>query len=162
MTKKMKILISACLLGNPVRYNATDLFLEHPLLKQWEQEGRLISICPEVAGGLPVPRAPAEITSGDGVAVLQLQSKVLDTQQQDVTDAFIKGAQQALLLAQQHHCVAAILTEGSPSCGSQQIYDGSFSATKKTGVGVTTALLEENNIKVFNQYQLEQLEDYLG
>ena len=86
MTKKTKILISACLLGNPVRYNATELLLEHPLLKQWEQADRLISICPEVAGGLPVPRAPAEINSGDGVSVLQSQSTVLNKQQQDVCD----------------------------------------------------------------------------
>jgi uncharacterized protein YbbK (DUF523 family) len=155
------ILISACLLGNPVRYNATDLFLEHPLITQWQQEGRLIPICPEVAGGLSVPRVPAEITSGDGVSVLQYKSKVLDKNHHDVTTAFIEGAQQALLLAQQKNCIAAILTEGSPSCGSQKIYDGSFSSIKKMGVGVTTALLEKNNIKVFNQYQLEQLEDYL-
>ena len=157
----MKILISACLLGSPVRYNATDLLLEHALIKQWQQEGRLIPICPEVAGGLPVPRLPAEISSGDGVSVLQLKSKVLDKQNNDVTKAFINGANQALALAQQNNCVAAILTERSPSCGSQQIYEGSFTGFRKSGLGVSSALLEQHNIKVFNQYQLEQLEDYL-
>ena len=160
-SEKMNILISACLLGNPVRYNATDLLLTHPLIKKWQSEDRLISICPEVAGGLPVPRSPAEITSGDGLSVLQQQSKVCDKNNTDVSEAFVNGAHQALTLAQQNSCVAAILTEGSPSCGSQQIYDGSFSSTKKTGVGVTTALLEQNNIKVFNQYQLELLEAFL-
>jgi uncharacterized protein YbbK (DUF523 family) len=78
-----------------------------------------------------------------------------------VSQYFIAGAQKALKLAQHNNCIAAILTENSPSCGSQQIYDGSFSSSKITGVGVTTALLENNNIKVFNQYQLDDLELYL-
>lgn len=67
---QQNILISACLLGNPVRYNGTDLLLDHPLLKQWHKEGKLISICPEVAGGLPAPRPPAEVVNGDGNTVL--------------------------------------------------------------------------------------------
>ena len=157
----MKILISACLLGSPVRYNATDLLLEHSLIKKWQAEDRLVPLCPEVAGGLPVPRRRAEINSGDGLSVLQGQSKVLDKSGEDVTEAFVNGAHHTLEIAQQHNCVAAILTERSPSCGSQQIYDGSFSGARKSGVGVTTALLEQNSIKVFNQYQLEQLESFL-
>ena len=158
----MKILISACLLGSPVRYNATDLLLEHPLMKKWQTENALVPLCPEVAGGLPTPRNPAEINSGDGLSVLRGQSKVQDKDDNDVTGAFVNGANHALKIAQQHNCAAAILTERSPSCGSQQIYDGSFSGVRKSGVGVTTALLEQNNIKVFNQHQLEQLEACLG
>jgi len=156
----MKILISACLLGSPVRYNGTDLLLAHPLIKKWHSESKLVPICPEVAGGLPVPREPVEIGSGNGLSVLQQQSKVRDKYNNNVTQAFITGAQKALALAKKNNCVAAILTERSPSCGSQQIYDGSFSNTRIAGMGVTTALLEKNGILVFNQYQLEDLERY--
>ena len=155
--KQKNILISACLLGNPVRYNNTDLLLDHPLIKQWQIEARLISICPEVAGGLPIPRAPAEIVNGDGKEVLKNKSKVIDNTGDDVTEAFILGAHKALKIAIKNHCVAAILTERSPSCGSSIIYDGSFSGVRKEGVGVTTALLEQNGIRVFNQYQLDEL-----
>lgn len=157
----MKILISACLLGGPVRYDGSDSFLTHSLIKKWQQENRLVSICPEVAGGLAVPRTPAEVQAGDGFSVLLGESKVIDKQKVDVTKAFVNGANEALVLARKNNCIAAILTERSPSCGSLQIYDGSFTSTKKTGVGVTTALLEQHNIKVFNQFQLEKLEVYL-
>ncbi len=155
------ILISACLLGSPVRYNGTDLLIKHPLLKQWENEGRLISICPEVAGGMPTPRAPAEIISKDGESVLLGNSHVIDNKGENVTKEFILGANKALELAQKHHCVAAILTERSPSCGSNIIYDGSFSNIQKVGAGVTASLLMKNGIKVFNQNQLDDLNNFL-
>ncbi len=148
---KQNILISACLLGNPVRYNGTDLLIDHPLLKQWQKEGRLISICPEVAGGLPTPRAPAEIVN----------DSVIDNTGKDVTKGFALGASKTLQLAKENHCAVAILTERSPSCGSHIIYDGSFSGIRKEGAGVTAALLKQNGIRVFNQYQLEELQDYL-
>jgi len=161
MTKQMTILISACLLGKPVRYNGTDLSLkDHPLIKKWDDSKLLIPLCPEVAGGMSVPRSPAEISLGNGYSVLSLKSKVISKDQCDVSKYFIAGAQKALALAKKNNCVAAILTERSPSCGSQQIYDGSFSNTRIAGMGVTTALLEKNGILVFNQYQLEDLERY--
>lgn len=155
------ILISACLLGNPVRYNGTDLLIEHPLLKQWQQQGKLISVCPEVAGGMSVPRAPAEIVGGDGNSVLERHARVIDINGGNVTDSFILGARKALQVTIKNHCVAAILTERSPSCGSSTIYNGSFSGVQKSGMGVTTALLERNGIHVFNQNQLEELHSYL-
>lgn len=155
------ILISACLLGNPVRYNGTDLLLAHPLIKKWQTQQRLISICPEVVGGLPIPRAPAEIQGGNGNQVLTNKITVVDNTGKDVSAYFITGAKEALKLAQQNHCVAAILTERSPSCGSQIIYDGNFSGNRITGYGVTTALLRESGIQVFNQYQLEELNQFL-
>jgi uncharacterized protein YbbK (DUF523 family) len=158
---KQNILISACLLGSPVRYNGTDLLLDHPLIKQWKKEGRLISICPEVAGGMPTPRAPAEIVGGDGNKVLSKEVQVINNNKEDATEAFIIGANKALQIAKENNCVVAILTERSPSCGSSQIYDGSFSGVRKQGIGVTTALLESNGIKVFNQYQLEELQEYI-
>jgi len=159
---KQNILISACLLGSPVRYNGTDLLIDHPLIKQWKKQNRLISICPEVAGGLPTPRAPAEIVQGDGAAVLSGESNVIDEEDVNVSDAFILGANKALKIAKENNCVAAVLTERSPSCGSSLIYDGSFSGSRKTGMGVTTALLEQNGIRVFNQFQLEELQLFIS
>jgi len=160
-SNKQNILISACLLGNPVRYNGTDLLIDHPLLKQWQEERRLISTCPEVTGGLSAPRSPAEIVNGDGISVLSKQSQVIDNKKVDVTEAFLLGANQTLQIAKENNCKVAILTERSPSCGSSIIYDGSFSGIRKSGVGVTTALLEQNGICVFSQYQLEKLQTYL-
>ena len=153
-----KILISACLLGDPVRYNGTDLLIDHPLLKQWQQQKRLISICPEVSGGMPVPRAPAEIQNGDGYLVLNHKARVLDSQQDDVTQAFMRGANKTLELALKHDCKIAILTERSPSCGSQNIYDGTFSNNRIKGMGVTAALLTQHGIRVFNQHNFERIE----
>ena len=152
--RKHNILISACLLGSPVRYNGTDLLIEHPLLKAWQLQGRLFSICPEVTGGLTIPRAPAETTRNETL-------EVIDCNHQDVTKAFVLGAQKTLEYATEKGCSVAIMTENSPSCGSSIIYDGSFSGTKIVGVGITTALLEKNSIRVFNQYQLNELQAYL-
>jgi len=159
--KKPNILISSCLLGNPVRYNGTDLFLEHPLIQEWMDEDRLIGICPEVEGGLPVPRPAAEIINGDGKSVLGGKSRVHQKDGEDVTNAFIKGALKSLKMALDNDCVAAILTEHSPSCGSNRVHDGNFNKTKRDGVGVTTSMLEQNHIPVFNQEQLEDLQEYL-
>ena len=161
VSSQPKILISACLLGNPVRYDGTDLFIDHPLIKKWLDQERLIAICPEVEGGMPVPRAPAEISKGDGKSVLGGKSRVMDSNGEDVTNAFIKGALKTLKMALDNDCVAAILTEHSPSCGSNRVYDGTFTKTKRDGVGVTTSMLEQNHIPVFNQEQLEDLQLYL-
>ncbi len=153
-----KILISLCLLGETVRYDGKTVPCEHPLLLKWQQEQRLVSICPEVGGGLPVPRAPAEINGLDGNAVLKRKAVVLTKEDKDVTLAFIKGAEYTLEMAKKHNCSFAILTEKSPSCGSHLIYDGNFSGTIKKGMGVTAALLQKNGREVFSQFELEELE----
>lgn len=154
MKNKPNILISACLLGNPVRYDGSDLLIKHPLLKTWQEERRLIPICPEVAGGMSIPRAPAEIVKDNTL-------KVIDCNDKDVTKAFLLGAKTTLELALKNNCSVAIMTESSPSCGSSTIYDGSFSGVKKNGIGVTTALLEKNGIRVFSQHQLKHVEFFL-
>lgn len=156
-----KLLVSACLLGNPVRYDGQSKTLNHALLDQLVSEDRVISFCPEVAGGLPVPRSAAEIHAGDGDAVINGMARVKTRAGIDVTEAFVDGAQQALALCRQHDISIAVLTETSPSCGSEQIYDGSFNRNKISGSGVTAALLQKNGIKVFNQHQLEQVFSHL-
>lgn len=157
-----KVLVSACLLGSPVRYDGRDLQSTDAILSQWLREDRVVSFCPEVAGGLPTPRPPAEIVGGDGRNLLQEQARVLDCNGRDVSAFFLNGARQALVLCQSYRIRVAVLTERSPSCGSSQIYDGSFSGHKIPGQGVTTALLEQHGIRVFNQHQLAQAAEYLS
>jgi uncharacterized protein YbbK (DUF523 family) len=157
-----QILISSCLLGMPVRYHGKAASCDHPILARWLAEGRIISVCPEVAGGLPTPRPPAEIGSGKGgLLVLQGNAQVIDAEGQDVSLEFVAGAQQALELAQAKNIKVAVLKEGSPSCGSGFTYDGSFSGQRVTQAGVTAACLKEAGIRVFSELQLEQAAEYL-
>ena len=148
-----KVLVSACFLGELVRYNGEIKELLHPLLQKWQGEKRLISFCPEVSGGLPTPRPPAEIQSSSG--------KVITSSGKNVSNAFLRGANNALSVCVEHDIKYALLKESSPSCGSNTIYDGSFTQTKVNGQGVTTRLLRENGIKVFSEINIEELADLL-
>lgn len=151
------VLVSACLIGSPVRYDATDKLADSDVLRRWLTEGRVVSVCPELAGGLPVPRAPAEITGGDGgSAVLAGRARVIGAAGNEFTAQFVAGAQQALTLARSHGIRVAVLKEGSPSCGSHQIYDGSFSGKKLPGAGVTAALLRSAGLLVFSEDQFHE------
>ena len=155
------ILVSACLLGEGVRYDGVAMEFDHQILKYWRINELVASICPEVAGGLPIPRPSSEIFGGDGSQVLKGLKKVINVNGQDVTQYFLEGAQKTLLLARFHKIKLAILKEGSPSCGSSYIYDGSFSKTKKSGKGVSATLLEQNDIRVFNEREIHEAEKYL-
>jgi uncharacterized protein YbbK (DUF523 family) len=146
-----RILVSSCLLGTPVRYNGTGKRSDHRLFERWRAEGRLVPVCPEVRGGLPVPRPPAEIHGGLGGDVLDGRARVLTPDGTDVTEHFLKGARHALDEARVHGVRMAILKERSPSCGVARIYDGAFDGTLVPGEGVTTALLERNGIAVFDE-----------
>lgn len=157
---KNKILISACLLGQPVRFDGQSKELENSTLNRWHEEGRLVPICPEVSGGLPVPRPAAEIT-GLAVDVQTGRGLVKTEDGEDVSLFFLCGAQHALILCQQENIRVAILKENSPSCGSTQVYDGSFSAKLITGIGVTTAILRQNGITVFNEHEIDAADRYL-
>lgn len=152
-----KILLSACLLGQPLRYDGGGLALDSGLLRRWQREGRVIGICPEVAGGLAVPRPPAEIQGGSGGDVLAGTTTVETAAGADVSGCFVAGASAALALCRQHGIDLAILVESSPSCGSSRIRDGSFSGRKIAGMGVTAALLRAHDIEVFNQFQLVEV-----
>ena len=156
-----RILVSACLLGSPVRYNGEHKQSTEPILQQWLQQGRVVSVCPEVAGGLPVPRLPAELQGGDGRALWLAKAIVTDQSGANVTAAFVAGAEQALQLAKQHAIKLAVLKEGSPSCGSGYIYDGQFRGQRQTGVGVTAALLQQADVRVFSEHQWHAAEQYL-
>jgi len=156
-----KVLVSACLIGENVRYNGRVKVNESGWLKDWKRRGRLVAFCPEVAGGLPVPRPCSEISGHDGRTVLYGDARVMNIKGKDVTQYFLTGAQKALELARLHNIKLAVLKDGSPSCGSTYIYDGSFSGIKKPGKGITTVLLEEYSIRVFSEREIPEAVNYL-
>jgi uncharacterized protein YbbK (DUF523 family) len=131
-------------------------------LEQWQKEGRVVAVCPEMLGGLPVPRPPAEIScGGSGAQVLEGKARVVDVQGKDVSEAFVKGACEVVALAKRHSARMAILKEGSPSCGSARIYDGTFGGVKVAGEGVCASALRKAGIAVFSENQLEEAWIYL-
>jgi uncharacterized protein YbbK (DUF523 family) len=111
-------------------------------------EGAAVAFCPEVAGGLPTPRLPAEIVGGDGEDVLEGRARVVDATGADCTAEFVDGAHQVLAAARAAGARKALLTARSPSCGCGQIYDGTFSGTLRPGDGVAAALLRRDGIQV--------------
>ncbi len=156
-----KILISACLVGQKVRYDGQASRGDEQI-SVWQAQGRLVPICPEVSGGLGVPRPAAEVVDGTGEDVLVGAARLMTADGVDVTEAFVAGARQALKVAQKHGVVMAILKARSPSCGSSTIYDGTFSGKKRDGMGVTAALLRSEGIAVFSDEELEKAARFLG
>jgi uncharacterized protein YbbK (DUF523 family) len=148
-----KVLVSACLLGYPVRYDGKSVPLkEIKWLQQLQQQNRLVIICPEQAGGLPTPRDPAE----------RQQDKIMTVNGQDVTTEYELGAQKALTLCQQHNIKIALLKAKSPSCGNHQIYNGQFDKTLIAGQGVTAELLNKNGIQVYSELEIDKLLDVIS
>ncbi len=136
--EKEKILISACLIGLNCKYNGGNN--ENSKLVELMKEKDLIPICPEQLGGLKTPRASAERT----------QEKVLTKEGIDVTKEYQKGAEEVLKLAKKLNIKKAILKSRSPSCGIDEIYDGTFSHTLIKRDGVTAELLKKNGIEVIS------------
>ncbi len=142
---RMNIIVSACLLGVDCRYCGDSCKNEGVL--ELGKEHNLIPVCPEQLGGLPTPRVPSErkgeyIVGKDGT---------------DVTEAFSKGAKQALYISELYRCETAILKKNSPSCGFGLIYDGTFSGNKVEGNGVTAELLANKGIRIFNEDNYTEL-----
>jgi len=150
-----KILVSRCLLGHRVRYDggASGPFDQ---LQAWLDEGRVVPLCPEVAGGLPTPRAAAEIAGGQGSEVLEGKVSVITTEGEGVSAQFLSGARQALELVQKHDIHIAVLKANSPSCGNLLTYDGTFTGVKVSGEGVTAALLRRHGVQVFSELELAE------
>ena len=149
-----KILVSRCLLGHRVRYGG-GAHGPFGLLERWQWEGRVVALCPEVAGGLSTPRPPAEIPGGQGGQVLDGERPVLTVDGEDVSAAFLDGARQALELVRAQGIRIAVLKARSPSCGNRENYDGSFSGVKVSGEGVTAALLRREGVQVFSEEELD-------
>ena len=141
------VLISACLLGFECKYCGGSNKLTEQQLAALGERFRLIPVCPETAGGLPTPRDPSE----------RLGDKVVSNQGRDVTEAYQKGAETALWLARRYGCTAALLKEKSPSCGSGQIYDGSFTGKLIPGDGVAAEELKKEGLIVFGESDTDLL-----
>ena len=141
----MRILISACLLGVPCRYDGAAK--PHPLIPALAERHQLIPVCPEQLGGLPTPRPPAE----------RRGSAVISRRGTDVTACYRRGAEAALLLGELLGYEAAILKERSPSCGKGEIYDGTFTGALTAGDGVTAELLAARGIPVYGESRIAEL-----
>ena len=139
------ILVSACLLGVPCRYDGQSK--AHPLARALCEKHHVVPVCGEIFGGLPTPRPPAEI-QGD---------RVVTRDGRDVTEAYRRGAEAAAQLARLTGAQAAVLKERSPSCGSGAVYDGTFSGVLTEGWGVAAGLLREQGIRVLGESRLEEL-----
>jgi uncharacterized protein YbbK (DUF523 family) len=137
------IVVSACLVGINCRYDSSSK--TKPELLDLLEKKRAVPVCPEQLGGLPTPRTPAKIQSGDGYDVLKSGARVIDIKGRDVTRQFIKGAIEAFNIAMLVGADKAILKDKSPSCGVNYIWDDDG---LKEGKGVLTALLIDNGIKV--------------
>lgn len=140
-----KILISACLVGDNVKYDGKNNLSDkiERLLEKYE----LVPFCPEVEGGLPIPRKPSE----------RVRDRIKMEDGRDVTRQFENGAEKALNICMYLGIKIAILKENSPSCGSHTIYDGSFSHKLIKGEGVTTELLKKKGITVLNEDEIDTL-----
>ena len=136
------LLISACLLGSNCKYNGGNNALPPEVLQQLRLRYHLIPVCPEAAGGLPIPREPSERRGG----------RVISRSGQDVTAAFQRGAEIAAALAERFGARRALLKSNSPSCGSGSIYDGSFSGTLTVGDGVTSEYIKCEGIETVSDY----------
>ena len=157
-----RVLVSACLLGQPVRYDGDAKPCHDPILARWRERGLLIPVCPELLGGLSVPRQPAEILGpGAGHGVLDGHARLVTAHGQDLTEAFLLGAQRALERALAQGARLAVLKARSPSCGRAQVYDGTHAGALIDGMGVTAALLERHGVRVFDEHELERADAYL-
>jgi uncharacterized protein YbbK (DUF523 family) len=136
-------IVSACLCGENCRYDGKSTLSEE--IKKLVDEGKAIMVCPEVEGGLPIPRHHCEIRGNN----------VVNRQDEDKTKEFISGAEKVLEFAKKHNIKKAILKEKSPSCGSSFIYDGTFSRKLIKGQGITTRLLRENGIEVISDEEFD-------
>ncbi len=141
----MNILISACLLGCACRYDGKSK--PHPDVQKLMEKYTLIPICPEIYSGLPTPRPPSEIVG----------ERVINSEGKDVTAEYMRGAKEALRMAEQFGCTAAVLKAKSPSCGRGAVYDGTFSHTLTSGDGITVSLLQKHGIKVYTEDEIEVL-----
>lgn len=140
-----KILISACLLGDKVNYKGEGKY--HPDVEKLKEKYDLVPFCPEVEGGLPIPRTPSEIKGND---VVMKDGKI-------VTENFNSGAHKALMLCKYLGITKAVLKENSPSCGTHRIHNGYFNDRLIMGMGITAKLLKEKGIEVYSEEEIDKL-----
>ena len=148
------VMLSACLAGVPCTHAAEAKTRAWAL--RLVAEGRAVTVCPEVAGGLPIPRPEAEISGGDGEHVLDGAARVVSVDGEDVTANYLRGAEAARSAARRTGATIAILKARSPSCGCGAIYDGSFSGRIVEGDGVTAATLKREGLQVVSDEDVDE------
>ena len=141
----MNILVSACLFGMNCKYDGGNNLSEK--VRQLKDDHTLILVCPEQLGGLDTPRLPSEIQMESD----QKKPRVISSDGEDVTEAFVRGAEITLNIAKVHECKLAIMKENSPSCGVKKVYDGTFSEKLVDGSGMTSKMLMAHGIKVISE-----------
>lgn len=141
------LLVSACLIGADCKYTGGNNTLSEQTLSRLREKYRLIPVCPELAGGLPVQRRPGERTG----------ERVITDLGEDVTAQYRSGASATAELARRFGCNVALLKEKSPSCGSDRIYDGSFSHTVIPGDGVAAETLKAMGLCVLGESKVNEL-----
>ncbi len=148
-----RVVVSACLAGVACTHEAEAKTREWAV--KLVAEGRAVLVCPEVAGGLPIPRPAAEIVGGDGADVLGGRAKVISETGDDVTQSYLTGARTAADAARAAGAQLAILKARSPSCGCGAIHSGAFDGEMREGDGVTAALLKEEGLEVASDETVE-------
>jgi len=149
------ILVSACLLGIDCKYNGSNS-LSKAVLEFLKDKGSFVVCCPELLGGLSIPRGPYEIIGGTGKEVIEGKARVESDRGEDVTEEFLKGARRTLEFVEQNDIELAILKSGSPSCGVDRVYDGTFSGTLIKGDGVAAALLRSKGVRLISDEEVEK------
>ena len=148
-----RVIISACLAGVACTHEAEAKTREWAV--RLVAEGRAVLVCPEVAGGLPIPRPAAEIVDGSGADVLAGRARVISETGEDVTENYLTGARKAAEAARGVGARLAILKARSPSCGCGEIHSGKFDGELRAGDGVTAALLKQDGLEVAPDNQVE-------
>ena len=138
------LLVSACLMGFECKYCGGSNYIGDEKMAALKEKYRLIPVCPESAGGLPTPRDPSE----------RIGDKVISSKGADVSENYKKGADVALWLCKKYGCKKALLKAKSPSCGTDMIYDGTFSGTLIAGQGVAAELLAANGIEIISEKEI--------
>lgn len=146
-------IISACLCGVNCKYNGLNNYNEK--CNELFISGKAVLVCPEQLGGLPTPRIPSELQDNT-LNIINGNGKILNRDGKDVTENFLKGAKEVVNIAEKLNIKKAILKEGSPSCGVNYIYDGTFNGNKIKGAGVTSELLKALDIEVISEEDLDR------
>ena len=148
-----RVVVSACLAGVACTHEA------EPKTRDWAvklvAEGRAVLVCPEVAGGLPIPRPAAEIVEGSGEDVVAGRARVISEDGDDVTQQYMAGARKAADAARAANAKLAVLKARSPSCGCGKIYDGTFRGELRAGDGVTAAMLKQEGLEVVSDEEVD-------
>jgi uncharacterized protein YbbK (DUF523 family) len=147
------VLVSACLAGVPCTH--TGVAKTRAWALRLVAEGRAVTVCPEVRGGLPIPRPESEIVGGHGEDVVDGRARVLSVDGEDVTANYLRGAEAARAAAARSGATLAILKARSPSCGCGAVYDGTFEGRLVGGDGVTAALLKRVGLDVVSDEDVE-------